>query len=215
MREGYHGAGKKQQTSRVMYNRTRLRRRAWNMRRGSCRFKIWVERLEYLEASWRACNTYGAQPRKITCMNRLENGSSFLVTSITWKALPSALIGRPRLVRISLFHHENEAKLIEKWINTDSLLWTQQFQCRSTTLGRVKGKPKRVTDPRACWWKQCPHWRIKKHTSKPLFSPQSFLCLLYISSKGLRVGRTAIFTQDIASCSPMTKTSKELYLTFF
>lgn len=72
--------------------------------------------------SCRACNTHEAQLRKTTCMNRLGNGSSFLVISITSKLLSSALIEDPRLARISLFLQENETNPLEKRINTDSLL---------------------------------------------------------------------------------------------
>lgn len=94
--------------------------------------------------SWRACNTHEAQLRKTTCMNKLGNGISFLVISVTSKLLFSALTEDPRLARISLFLQENEANPLEKRINTDSLLWTQQSQCRSIRMGRVKGKPKYV-----------------------------------------------------------------------
>lgn len=122
----------------------------------------------------------------------------------------------PRLVRISLFHQENEANPLEKWINTGSLLWTQQFQCRSTTLGKVKGKPKCVTQSQSLLMKKyVPTGESRSTHPNHFFSPQSFLCLLYISLKGLRISRTAISVQGIASCSPTTKTSKELYLTFF
>ena len=55
-------------------------------------------------------------------MNRLGDGSSFLVISITLKLLSSALTADPRLARISLFLQENEANPLEKRINTDSLL---------------------------------------------------------------------------------------------
>ena len=55
-------------------------------------------------------------------MNRLGDGSSFLVIFITSKLLSSALTEDPRLASISLFLQENEANPLEKRINTDSLL---------------------------------------------------------------------------------------------
>lgn len=75
---------------------------------------MWVERLEYLDANWRACNILEAQPRKTTCMNRMGDGSSFLVISITSMLLHSDLLEDPRLARISLLHQENKAIPLEK-----------------------------------------------------------------------------------------------------
>lgn len=102
----------------------------WDLRRGSCRFRIWVERLEYWKQEGMQYTWSSAQEN--ACMNRLGDGSSFLVIFITSKLLSSALTEDPRLASISLFLQENEANPLEKRINTDSLLWTQQFQCRST-----------------------------------------------------------------------------------
>ena len=62
-----------------------------------------VGRKARIFGSWMACNTCEAQLRKTTCMNRLGDGSSFLVISITSKLLSSALTANPRLARISLF----------------------------------------------------------------------------------------------------------------
>lgn len=81
-----------------------------------------VGRKARIFGSWMACNTREAQLRKTTCMNRLGDGSSFLVISITSKLLSSVLTANPRLARISLFLQENEANPLEKRINTDSLL---------------------------------------------------------------------------------------------
>lgn len=50
--------------------------------RGSCRFRMWVERLGYLETGGHAIQCE-AQLRKTTCMNRLGDGSSsgYFITS--------------------------------------------------------------------------------------------------------------------------------------
>lgn len=55
--------------------------------------------------------THEAQLRKSTCMNRVGDGSSFLVISITSKPFPYVLLQHPGLARFSLFHQENEATL--------------------------------------------------------------------------------------------------------
>jgi hypothetical protein len=52
-----------------------------------------------------------AQLRKTTCMNRVGDGSSFLVISITLRPFPYALLQHPGLARFSLFHQKNEATL--------------------------------------------------------------------------------------------------------
>lgn len=73
------------------------------------------------------------------------DGSSFLIVSITSKLHPSDLLENPRLARIFVLHQKNEANALEKRKSTDFLLETQEFQCRSISLGRAKGKHKYVT----------------------------------------------------------------------
>lgn len=125
------------------------------------------------------------------------DGSSFLIVSITSKLHPSDLLENPRLARIFVLHQKNEANALEKRKSTDFLLETQEFQCRSISLGRAKGKHKYVTLILGTGdGKNVPNGGSRKTHPNHLLSPQSFLCLLNISLKGLRICGTTMSMQD-------------------